>query len=113
MVFAGDYLTLFLFWEGMDLGFPVGLESEISHFIQSRAIQFTTGDLMIFYTDGITEAVSPDGEMFGVERLCEAASSYRAGSATDIKQGIIRDVMAHIDTQRIHDDITLVVLKHR
>jgi phosphoserine phosphatase RsbU/P len=97
----------------MDLGFPVGLESEISHFIQSRAVPLTTGDLMIFYTDGVTEAVSPDGEMFGVERLCEAASRYRAGTATEIKQGIIRDVMSHIDTQRIHDDITLVVLKHR
>ena len=97
----------------MDLGFPVGLESEISQFIQSRAIQFTAGDLMIFYTDGVTEAESPDGKMFGIERLCEAASRYRMGTATEIKQGIIRDVMTHIDTQRIHDDITLVVLKHR
>lgn len=97
----------------MDLGFPVGLESEISQFVQSRAVQFTTGDLMIFYTDGVTEAASPDGELFGVERLCEAASRYRFGCATEIKQGIIRDVMDHIDTQRIHDDITLVVLKHR
>ena len=97
----------------MDLGFPVGLESEISQFIQSRTISFTSGDLMIFYTDGVTEAVSPDGELFGVERLCEAANRHRFGSATEIKQGIIREVMSHIDTQRIHDDITLVVLKHR
>jgi phosphoserine phosphatase RsbU/P len=96
----------------IDLGFPVGLESEISQFVQSRAIRFETGDLMILYTDGITEAESPEGSLFGIARLCESARFYREGTATDIKQGIVRDVMEHIDNQKIHDDITLLVLKH-
>jgi sigma-B regulation protein RsbU (phosphoserine phosphatase) len=96
----------------IDLGFPVGLESEISHFIQSRAIRFDSGDVMILYTDGITEAESPEGDLFGIDRLCESARSHRGGTATDVKQGIVRDVMQHIDTQKIHDDITLLVLKH-
>lgn len=96
----------------MDLGFPVGLESEISDFVQSRNIQFDSGDILILYTDGITEAESPDGTLFGIERLCEAAKQYRQGTALEVKQGVIREVMSHIDTQKIHDDITLVVLKH-
>jgi sigma-B regulation protein RsbU (phosphoserine phosphatase) len=96
----------------IDLGFPVGLEAEISQFVQSRAIHFETGDLMILYTDGITEAESPEGGLFGIARLCESARFHRTGTATEIKQGIVRDVMEHIDTQKIHDDITLLVLKH-
>jgi sigma-B regulation protein RsbU (phosphoserine phosphatase) len=96
----------------IDLGFPVGLEPEIAQFIHSRNIRFESGDLMILYTDGVTEAESPQGELFGIERLCESARLRRQESATEIKQGIVRDVLAHIDTQRVHDDITLVVLKH-
>jgi phosphoserine phosphatase RsbU/P len=96
----------------IDLGFPVGLEAEISHFVHSRAIRFESGDLMILYTDGVTEAEDPGGSLFGIDRLCESARTYRDGTAADVKQGIVRDVMQHIDTQRIHDDITLLVLKH-
>jgi sigma-B regulation protein RsbU (phosphoserine phosphatase) len=68
---------------------------------------------MLLYTDGITEAESPSGELYGFERLCESAFRHsRQGSAEDIKQGIIRDLMRHIGTQKIHDDITLVVMRH-
>jgi sigma-B regulation protein RsbU (phosphoserine phosphatase) len=96
----------------VDLGFPIGLEADISPFIHSRAIPFESGDMVILYTDGVTEAESPHGKLFGVEKLCESANRHRDGSANDIKQNIIRDVLSHIDTQKIHDDITLVVIKH-
>jgi sigma-B regulation protein RsbU (phosphoserine phosphatase) len=98
--------------ETLDLGFPIGLEADISDFINSRAIPFESEDLVILYTDGVTEAESPKGELFGVERLCESANRHRAGTAQEIKQSIIHDVLSHIDTQKIHDDITLVVIKH-
>jgi sigma-B regulation protein RsbU (phosphoserine phosphatase) len=98
--------------ETLDLGFPIGLEADISQFINSRSIHFDSGDIVILYTDGVTEAESPDGKLFGVERLCESANRHRSGTAQEIKQNIIRDVLGHIDTQKIHDDITLVVIKH-
>jgi sigma-B regulation protein RsbU (phosphoserine phosphatase) len=67
---------------------------------------------VILYTDGVTEAESPQGKLFGVEKLCESANRHHSGTAQEIKQNIIRDVLSHIDTQKIHDDITLVVIKH-
>jgi sigma-B regulation protein RsbU (phosphoserine phosphatase) len=97
----------------MDLGFPVGLEFDISAFVATRNIRFGRDDVMVLHTDGVTEAESPRGELFGLDRLCESARRYRDGSAEDIQKGIIGDLMAHIGTQKIHDDITLVVLKHR
>jgi len=96
-----------------DLGFPIGLESDISAFIDSRVIAFDTGDIIILHTDGVTEAESPDGELFGMQRLRESALDHRGGSADEIVRGIISDLMAHIGTQKIHDDITLVVMRHR
>lgn len=96
----------------VNLGFPIGLEAEIAPFLARREIPFGSGDLMVLYTDGITEAESPSGELFGIERLCASASRQRHGTALEVKEGIVNEVMAHIDTQKVHDDITLLVLKH-
>lgn len=96
-----------------DLGFPIGLEPEIEAFVATKTVSFNSGDVMILYTDGINEAESPDGELFGMDRLCDSAAAHSAGSAEFICKGIVADLMAFISTQRIHDDITLVVLKHR
>jgi sigma-B regulation protein RsbU (phosphoserine phosphatase) len=96
----------------INLGFPVGLEPDISAFVDTRDLPFAPDDVMILHTDGVTEAESPTGELFGFDRLCESAARHRHGRAEDIKQGIIRDLKSHIGTQKIHDDITLVVLRH-
>ncbi|MBN9031879.1 MAG: hypothetical protein BGO05_09240 [Rhizobiales bacterium 63-7] len=97
----------------VDLGFPIGLEADIAPFIATREFAFETGDVVILHTDGVTEAESPSGELFGIERLCDSARKYHKLGAEAIKEGIIADLMAHIDTQKIHDDITLVVMRHR
>lgn len=97
----------------MDLGFPIGLERDIGPFVATRDIPFDTGDIIILHTDGVTEAEGPGGDLFGIDRLSESAQRYRLGNADEIKRGIIDDLMAHIGNQKIHDDITLVVLRHR
>ena len=97
----------------MDLGFPIGLEMEIGDFVATQDIAFGSGDFIVLHTDGVTEAESPDGTLFGMERLVESAARHRSGDAETMKQGIIDDLMAHIATQKIHDDITLVVMRHR
>jgi sigma-B regulation protein RsbU (phosphoserine phosphatase) len=97
----------------IDLGFPIGLESDIGAFVGTRDFHFDSGDVIVLHTDGVTEAEGPDGVLFGFDRLCESAKRHRNGSADEIKDGIISDLMAHIGTQKIHDDITLVVMRHR
>jgi len=61
----------------------------------------------------VTEAANAKGELFGIERLCESAGKFYGQSAEDVKSGIINDLMAHIGKQKIYDDITLVVMRHR
>lgn len=97
----------------LDLGLPIGLESDISPFVATREISFGRGDMIVLHTDGVTEAVNAKGELFGIERLCESARQFYGHSAEDAKSGILNDLMAHIGKQKIYDDITLVVMRHR
>ncbi|MHC2258739.1 HAMP domain-containing protein [Sinorhizobium meliloti] len=97
----------------IDLGLPIGLESDISAFVATHEIPFARGDMAILYTDGVTEAESCSRELFGIERLCASARRLSGRSAEEVKTGILDDLVAHIGTQKIHDDITLVVMRHR
>lgn len=97
----------------MDLGFPVGLESDIADFVSTRDLAFERDDVLILHTDGVTEAENDAGDYFGLERLCESAQKYRGESAKQITEGIISDLRSHIGAHKVYDDITLVVLKHR
>ena len=63
------------------------------------------------YTDGITEAEDPDGEQYGLDRLCEVARAHHAEPAAAIKDAVIGDVERFINHQKVFDDITLVVIK--
>jgi sigma-B regulation protein RsbU (phosphoserine phosphatase) len=99
--------------ETKDLGFPIGLEEDISDFVDTLNIPFGAGDLVLLYTDGITEAESPSGELFGIDRLCECLMRLRESRLDAIVIGVVDAVMRHMETQKMHDDITLVVLKHR
>lgn len=97
----------------VDLGFPIGLEADIAAFVDTRSIPFDSGDIVLLHTDGVTEAENPAGELFGLDRLCASLARHRDGSAEEIAAAIVADLMAHIDSQKIHDDITLVVMRHR
>ncbi len=97
----------------MDLGLPIGLEPDISRFVATREVAFAQGDMIILHTDGVTEAENAAGELFGMQRLCDSARQFYGRSAEEAKSGILKDLMAHIGKQKIHDDITLVVMRHR
>jgi phosphoserine phosphatase RsbU/P len=96
-----------------DLGFPIGLEEDIGDFVSEMEIHLATGDVVILYTDGITEAENEWGELYGLERLCTVARQHWQRSAKEIQQQIIEDLRHHIGTQIVHDDITLVVIKQK
>jgi phosphoserine phosphatase RsbU/P len=97
----------------MDLGFPIGLEENIGDYVSSITVNFGAGDMLVLFTDGITEAESEAGNLYSIEQLIESAVKVHAGSAADAATAIIADLKAHIGTQKVHDDITLVVVKHR
>jgi sigma-B regulation protein RsbU (phosphoserine phosphatase) len=73
-------------------------------------INLEGGDMLLFFTDGLTEAESPDGEPFGEDRLIEAARSSIGLSCRDIVQRIHKSISGFSDG-RLIDDFTLIAMK--
>ncbi len=96
-----------------DLGFPLGLESDISSFVAEANIEMEPGDVVVLYTDGITEAMNTDNEQYGLEKFHRVIQANRHESAEAIRKAVIANLRQHIGTQEIFDDITLLVLKRQ
>jgi len=97
------------------LGFmAIGLKLDITRFVKQAEVELQVGDGIVLYTDGITEAESPEEEFYGIEKLCEIVSKHWSQSALEIQQAVVVDVQRHLGVQNKNlDDITLVVFKDR
>jgi phosphoserine phosphatase RsbU/P len=80
---------------------------------QSRQTRLMSGDVMVIYTDGVTEAVNSKNEMFGDERLENLIRENVQLSAEEIKGRILDEVLSFTRGLPQGDDITLIVLKLR
>jgi phosphoserine phosphatase RsbU/P len=78
---------------------------------EPRSTQLETGDVVVIYTDGVTEAVNAANQMFGDERLIELSRQITGLSAAEIKDQILRAVIAFTGEVPQGDDITLIALK--
>jgi sigma-B regulation protein RsbU (phosphoserine phosphatase) len=78
---------------------------------EERTIKFEPGDTAVFYTDGVTEAMNPQGELYGLNRLTGAVSKNCQSSPEEIMSGILKEISAFRGDREQNDDITLVVLK--
>lgn len=96
-----------------DLGFPLGLEPDISHFVNETKVELQTGDVAVLYTDGITEAMDAQNQQYGLERLCQCIKRSRHLSSREIRQAVIDDVRHFIGNQSLYDDLTLLVMKQK
>ncbi|MFQ5435424.1 MAG: PP2C family protein-serine/threonine phosphatase, partial [Anaerolineae bacterium] len=79
--------------------------------IIESSVHLHPGDTLVFYTDGVTEAMNEDYDEFGMERLQVAAGRMRHRQAKKIMQAITHAVNEHAGDTPQFDDITLVVLK--
>ncbi|MCG3137385.1 MAG: hypothetical protein HJJLKODD_01229 [Phycisphaerae bacterium] len=87
-------------------GFPLGVEPD-GEFTRGQ-MTLTPGDQVIFYTDGITEAMNPAGEMFGVERLDVALENCHL-TADGLIRKVVEDVQLFTQGRTLQDDCTLLV----
>ena len=121
LVLSGQHEELLLVRHGgeierldtLDLGFPVGLTDDIAPWIDQCRLELASGDGVVLYTDGVTEAENDTGEAYGLERLCACISRYWQYDAERVRQAISDEVYAHIGSHKIYDDITLLVIKQR
>jgi sigma-B regulation protein RsbU (phosphoserine phosphatase) len=78
---------------------------------EERPIALHPGDVLLLYTDGVTEAESPSGEQFGQWRLEQLLSRLREKSATEILDAVVSEVLSWVAERGQNDDLTLMVVK--
>ncbi|MDB9313556.1 SpoIIE family protein phosphatase [Spirulina sp. CS-785/01] len=98
-------------FDTLDLGFPIGLDENIAEFFSQLRIPLNDGDVVVLYTDGITEAENDEQVHYGLERLCTVVQENYQQSPQAIRDCIIADVNEHRGRQVLLDDLTLVVFK--
>jgi len=65
----------------------------------------------VLYTDGVTEATSAKGQLYGPDRLCDQIVQHRQGTAREICDAVIDDLQTYTAGGIADDDITLMILK--
>ncbi len=91
--------------EGLILGVKRGIVFE------EGRVELEPGDTLLLYTDGITEAESPDGTFFGEERLCTLLKEDHPLSPQQINDNLLYQIRLFAGSRSFNDDITLVAMK--
>jgi len=95
--------------QGLALG--MGSKEFFRETIGEERLHLRTGDVLVLYTDGVTEAHPKDQEEFGFERLLKVVEANGTKSAVGIRDAIIEAIALHMNREAPEDDLTLVVLR--
>ena len=90
-------------------GMPVGISSDAQ--FTTATFQLHIGDVLIAYTDGITEVQNRQGELWGQDKFEKLLSSCGCGLSKEIMESVLDEVSGFADGQPQHDDMTLVIMK--
>jgi sigma-B regulation protein RsbU (phosphoserine phosphatase) len=90
-------------------GIVLGVLEDIE--LEDRQIIIDPGDLLVFYTDGISEALDGRGDVFGIDRLSDALRRSSGASAQDVLNDIVSHVEAFVGDMPQSDDLTLFVVR--
>jgi len=78
---------------------------------ESQTLTFKPNDVLFIYTDGVTEAMNPEGQLFSDERLKQTLAKLKAKDITDIIHGIRAEIDIFVQGTLQSDDITMLALK--
>jgi sigma-B regulation protein RsbU (phosphoserine phosphatase) len=90
-------------------GIALGVIEEAE--FQEHTVSLSPGDTLIMYTDGVTEAMNAEGELFGEAHLHEVASRNCGIEPSDMVAAINEAVAAHVGEEPASDDATLIVIR--
>jgi sigma-B regulation protein RsbU (phosphoserine phosphatase) len=78
---------------------------------EEGTVTFRSGDLLVLFTDGVSEAMSKEGEEYGEERLERLLVEHRNLAASEVLEAIHHDVLTHTRGAAQSDDITLMIVR--
>ncbi len=91
-----------------EVGLPLGVMEGFPYDVVKRRIE--PGETVVLYTDGVSEAMNPNSDLYGMERLRELVHTSVAGKAEELGKTILADVRKHANGRDQNDDITIMVI---
>ena len=88
-----------------------GFEAKFDTLLEERCLPIGGGDLAVLFTDGITEAMNEESDLFGETRLSRLLEEHANLSSEDLRQHVLNDVEAFVGAADQHDDMTMVLVK--
>jgi sigma-B regulation protein RsbU (phosphoserine phosphatase) len=97
--------------DGLVLGLKIDDGERFDSLLEQVTIPLGVGDVVLLFTDGVTEAMNADGEPFGEERLAALVGEHGDLPFEELRERILREIRAFVGNNGLQDDLTLVLLK--
>ena len=99
------------FYYGKGLGLGILRNNEFQSYVNIDTIKYNVGDLLVLFTDGITEAKNSNNEEFGYNRLKNLIEQNASHSTGEIKDIVFRELYEYCGSNDPKDDYTLIIIK--
>ncbi|HET7694750.1 MAG TPA: SpoIIE family protein phosphatase [Vicinamibacterales bacterium] len=97
---------------GLVVGLRIpGADEKFQDLLEEDRITLRKGDMLVFYTDGITEAMNPQSDLFGDARLSRLVSEHGHLDTADLRERILREIESFVGAADQHDDMTMILIK--
>ena len=106
---AGEGRSQVLAPPGLGLGIDRG--EAFDRILEEAEVPLDPGDLLVFFTDGLSEAMNPQSELFGERRLRDVIEQASELGSEELKERILDEIRRFVAGAAQHDDMTLVVLR--
>ena len=97
---------------GMVVGLRIdGAAEKFAALLDEETIDLSVGDVIVFYTDGISEAMNVESDLFGDSRLSDLIEEHGHLTSGELRERILREIEAFVGGADQHDDMTMILLK--
>ncbi|WKN32620.1 SpoIIE family protein phosphatase [Porifericola rhodea] len=118
---AGHCPTLFYdntankasFLENQGLGLGIIRSEKFNQYIEVTKVNYSPGDIVMLYTDGITEAANREHEQFGYERLRNFVEQHATENPKAIQEALLNSIFSFCNGNALDDDYTALIIKFK
>jgi serine phosphatase RsbU (regulator of sigma subunit) len=97
---------------GMVLGLRIeGAPEKFAELLEEEQVALSPGDVIVLYTDGISEAMNLDNDLFGESRLSRIVEEHGHMDSGELRERILREIEAFVGSADQHDDMTMILMK--
>jgi len=97
--------------DGLVLGLRIDGGELFERLLKEETIPLRRGDVLMLFTDGISEAMNGDSDMFGEERLATLVGEHGHLPTEELRERLLRDIDGFVAGAPQHDDMTMILLK--